>query len=141
MTKDKEKKEKKVFFAQRSKCLFFAGLIGAIYAAFIVSYFSYASSEDTAGFIATALVTPHMVLVVLGAIVLLIGSFAKKTWAALTGSIAMCVGAVLFLMYAAFCLPSIVLGFIGYANQKKLNQLALNASGSNIQEEKGRDDY
>lgn len=130
---NKDKKDKKGFFAQRSKCLFFAALIAAIYAVYIVSYFAYASSEDTAGFIATALVTPHMVLVVVGAIFLIIGSFAKKSWAALTGSIAMSVGAVLFLMYAAFCVPSIVLGFVGYAKQKKLNQPLLKISNDDVQ--------
>ena len=132
------KKEKKGFFTKRSKCLFFAALIAAAYAVYILVYFSGAVSEgDGTGFIATALVTPHMVLVVVGAIFLLIGFLAKKAWAALTGSIAMCVGAVLFLMYAAFCAPSIILGFIGYANQKKLNAKTNDADGQNQRKDYG----
>lgn len=123
------KAEKKGLFFNRSKALFFAGIIGVLYAIYIVSYFAStmttgSNTSQAAGFIATALVTPHMALVVAGTIFLLIGFFSRKPWAALTGSIVYCVAAVVFLMYAFFCIPSIVLGFVGYSKQKKiLNEL------------------
>jgi len=37
------------------------------------------------------------------------------------------VGALLFILYAIFLVPSIVLGFVGYSAQKKINA----SSGSN----------
>lgn len=118
-------KKKKGLFYNRSKALFCAWVVGALYSIFIISYFAStmttgSSSSQAAGFLATALVTPHMALVVAGTIFLIIGFFSRKTWAALTGSIVFCVAAVVFLMYAFLCIPSIVLGFVGYSKQKKI---------------------
>lgn len=78
------------------------------------------SGEEIGGAIATALVTPHMVVVGIGAIFSWLGFFLKKSWGALVGAILYCVGALLFLVYAIFCIPLIVLGFVGYSKQKKL---------------------
>ena len=78
------------------------------------------STEAIGGAIATALVTPHMVLVGLGAIFSWLGFFLKKPWGALVGAILYCVGALVFIVYAMFCIPLIILGFVGYSKQKKL---------------------
>lgn len=121
-----ENSTKKGLFYNRSKALFFAGVIGLIYSIILIAYFSDtmtsgSASSQAAGVIATALVTPHMVLCVVGAIFLLLGFFIRKPWAALVGSISFCVAAVVFLMYAIACVPSIVLGFVGYSKQRKIN--------------------
>ena len=71
------------------------------------------------GAIATALVTPHMLVIGLGAMFSWLGFFSKKTWAALVGAILYCVGALLFILYTLYCVPLIILGFIGYLKQKK----------------------
>ena len=136
MTREKENKKT----ATRSKCLLIAGLIGAIYSIYLICYFGGSltegsTSDQIGGFIATAMVTPHMVLVVAGSVFLLVGYFARMTWAALVGSISMCVGAVVFIMYGMFCIPSIVLGFVGYSKQKKLNANQDHADGNNQSKE------
>ncbi len=67
-------------------------------------------------------------------------AFLKKAWekaffadkypahfirAILVGAILYSAGTLLFLMYAVFGVPIIILGFIGYAKQKKINQSLL----------------
>jgi predicted branched-subunit amino acid permease len=52
----------------------------------------------------------------------MIGFFARKTSFQLTAAILYAVAAVLFFLYAIFLIPSIILGFIGYSVQKKLNK-------------------
>lgn len=113
-------------FKGRSKALFIGTLIATAYGIYIISYFAGTMSGGSAtdqigGAIATALVTPHMVCTWIGLIFGWLGFFGKKTWAALVSAILYCVAAVLFFLYAFFLIPSIVLGFVGYANQKKLN--------------------
>jgi len=115
-------------FERRSKAAFVGALLGTAYAVYSVVYWSGAvgSTSDDAealgAVIATALVFPHMLVTVLGAIFAVIGFFTRKPGLTLTGAILFSVAALLFLIYAAFLLPSIVLGFVGYANQKKLNK-------------------
>lgn len=71
--------------------------------------------------IISGLVTPHMACVTLAAIFNVIAAATNKRGFALTGAVLYCVGAVLFLMYALFVVPSIVLSFVGYARLGKLN--------------------
>ena len=114
-------------FNKRSKVLFVGSLLATLYTIYLMIHFGSAmGSSDTAvavgGAIATALVTPHMLLTGLGAVFAWIGFGTRKTWAALVGAIMYCVGALLFLVYAMFSIPLIILGFIGYSKQKKLNK-------------------
>lgn len=113
-------------FKERSKALFACAIIATIYTIYLVCYFSSSmltdsTSEAIGGALATALVTPHMVAIGLGAVFSWIGFIIKKSWAALVGAILYCVGALLFILYAAFCIPLIILGFVGFSNQKKLS--------------------
>lgn len=112
-------------FKSRSKVLFVGSFLATAYIIYLMIYFggSMSSSDATealGGAIATALVMPHMLITGLGVIFSWVGFFARKPWGALVGAILYCVGAVLFLIYAIFSIPLIVLGFIGFAKQKKL---------------------
>ena len=114
-------------FKNRSKTLFICAVLATIYVVYLISYFGSSigdlnSGEEIGGAIATALVTPHMVAIGLGAVFSWISFFTRKAWAALVGAILYCVGTLLFVMYAYFCIPIIILGFIGYAKQKKITQ-------------------
>lgn len=114
-------------FKNRSKALFVCALLTSIYVIYLISYFgnsmgSLDSSEEIGGAIATALVTPHMAVMGIGAIFSWLGFFLRKSWAALVGAILYCLGALLFIMYILFCIPLIILGFIGYTKQKKLTK-------------------
>ena len=114
-------------FKNRSKVLFAGALLATIYTVYLmINFGSSMGSSDTAesvgGAIATALVTPHMLLTGLGAIFSWIGFGTRKSWGALVGAILYCVGALLFLLYAMFSIPLIILGFVGYAKQNKINK-------------------
>lgn len=111
-------------FKNRSKVLFVCALLATLYVIYLMSYFGNSvvdmnSAEEIGGAIATALVTPHMVVMGIGAVFSWLGFFLKKSWGALVGAILYCVGALLFMLYAMFCIPLIVLGFVGYSKQKK----------------------
>ena len=110
----------------RSKILLTASVLATLYTVFLISYFGGGvlnadGTEAIGGAIATALVTPHMFMFLLGAIFGWIGFFAKKSWAALVAAILYSVGTLFFIMYAMFGIPILVLGFVGYSKQKKLN--------------------
>lgn len=106
-------------FKNRSKILFVCALLATIYVIYLISYFG-SSIDEFEGAIATALVTPHILVIGIGATFSWVGFIFRKSWAALTGAILYCAGALLFIMYAFFCIPMIILGFVGYSKQKKL---------------------
>lgn len=113
-------------FENRSKVLFVATALATVYVIYLICHFSSSmfasdSMEVIGGAIATALVTPHIFVISLGVIFSWVGFFTRQSWGALVGAILYCIGAVLFIMYAVFCILFIVLGFIGYFNQKKLS--------------------
>jgi len=118
-------------FKNRSKVLFVTAILATLYVIYLVMYFggsimSNDSSEAIGGAIATALIMPHMFLTGLGAIFSWVGFATRKSWAALAGAILYSVGAALFVLYIMFSLPLIILGFVGYSKQKKINQLLNN---------------
>ncbi len=114
-------------FSKRSKVLFVATILAVLYSIYLITYFGGAvggsndSAEMVGSAIATALVTPHMFMVSLGAVFGIIGFFARKAWAALVAAILYSVGTVLFIAYAMFTIPILILGFVGYSKQKKIN--------------------
>ncbi len=105
--------------------LLISAILGVAYTIYLIAYFTGAmgsaesGSDAAAGFIATALVTPHMICVGIAAIFNVLAAFLQKKGFALTCGILYSVGAVLFFMYALFVVPSIVLSFVGYAQLSK----------------------
>ena len=112
------------FLENRSIVLGISALITLIYVIYLVSYF-YGTinvsegSEQLGGMIATAMVTPYMLFMLIGTIFLTLGFFLKKNWAALVGAILVSVAAVLFIAYIVLSLIIVILAWIGYAMQKK----------------------
>lgn len=112
---------------KRSKALIVATLLATVYAIYLLVYFygvnksADGAAEALGGAIATALVTPHMVMFIIGAIFGWLGVCLKANWGALVAAILYTVGTVLFMAYIMFGAPILILGFIGYAKQKKLN--------------------
>lgn len=114
----------------RSKVLAIATVLATAYAIYLFCYFiggtaSAEGAEAVGGAIATALVTPHAIMFLIGAVFGWIGLFIKKTWAALVAAILYSVGTLFFLVYVMFGAPILILGFVGYVNQKKLNHKAV----------------
>ena len=115
-------------FNKRSKASFWATLIAFAYGIYAFSYWvsTNASTDGDAealgSAIATVLVLPHLLVTWLGIIFGMFGFFTRKTGFQLTAAILYAAAAVLFFLYAIFLIPSIVLGFVGYSVQKKLNK-------------------
>ncbi|MDU1412598.1 MAG: hypothetical protein E6929_07250 [Clostridium sp.] len=111
---------------KRSTVLLISAILGTAYSIYLILYFSGAiggseGAEQVGAAIATALVTPHMILVVLATIFNWIGYFINKAGFALTAGILYSVAGVLFIMYIFFVIPSLVLSFVGYSKVKKIN--------------------
>ena len=106
---------------KRSICLLIAVIIATAYLIYLVSYFLN-NADTTAGSIAAMMVIPHTLTLLLGVLFGWIGYLTGKPGWSLASAILYSVSAILFVMYAMFLVPSIVLGFIGYARQKKMNQ-------------------
>lgn len=111
---------------QKSIALIISAILGILYSIYLVSHFGGAifgansDAEAIGGAIASALVAPHMACVAVATIFNGIAALTNKRGFALVGAILYVVGAALFLMYAFFVLPSIILSFIGYAKLGKL---------------------
>ena len=89
---------------KHSKALLISGILGALYSIYIIAHFSGATvsssgAEQVGAAIATALVTPHMILVVLATIFNWVAYFTNKRGFALTAGILYSVGGVVFLAY------------------------------------------
>jgi len=112
---------------KRSLLLLITTAIATAYTVYLFVHFGGAVSgsegaEQVGAAIASALVMPHGIMMGLGAVFGWIGYGLKAPWGALVAAILYAVGMVLFIAYFMFALPIMVLGFISYANQKKLNK-------------------
>ncbi len=114
----------------KSKMLMASTITATAYTIYLICYFigviasANGSEEAIGGGIAALLVTPHMILFLIGSIFGWIALILKKSWPALIAAISYSVGTLCFLMYAMFGIPILILGFFGYANQQKLNKKA-----------------
>lgn len=115
---------------KKSKLLLAAGIIGTLYLIYLISYFTNAvSSTDGAeaigAGIATALVMPHMVCVIIAVIFNWLGWAFKARWGALVAGIMYAVSMVCMFLYAIFVLLEMIFCFVAFAKMK-------NASEKNI---------
>ena len=114
-------------FKDRSVLTFVGLAIAVAYLLYIVSYFASINasasntSEALGAGIATALVMPSIVVLAVGVILGLVGFFNRVLGLQLTAAILYAVAAVIFFPYFFFLVPSIVLGFVGWNQQKKIN--------------------
>ncbi len=114
---------------KRSIALLVATVTATAYTVYLFCYFigglaSAEGAELVGGAIATALVTPHAVMFLIGAVFGWLGYLLKQSWAALVGAILYSVGSLFFLAYIMFGAPILIVGFVGFANQRKLNKKA-----------------
>lgn len=116
---------------KRSFCLLLSAVVGSLYAVYVLNYFfdisntaimnETTSISDFSALAATALVTPHLILLALAVIFNWVGFIGNKRGFALTAGILYSVSAVVFLTYAMFVVIEIVFSFIGFARLKKIN--------------------
>ena len=111
---------------KKSIALLVATILATAYSIYLICYFFGATAgagsdaEALGAGIATALVFPHILFFALGAVFGWIGYLARKTWSALVAAILYSVGTFFFLAYFMFGVPILIVGFCGYANQKKI---------------------
>lgn len=99
--------------------------IGMFYICFSIPYWINATAgmsdpfEALGAGIATALVVPHLICVVLAVIFNAVAACMMKPGFALTGGILYAVAMVLFLPYFMFVIVEMILSFVGFARMKK----------------------
>lgn len=112
---------------KHSKTLLVSAILAIFYCSYIIGYFlggitSTEGAEQLGASIATAIVMPHVILVVLATIFNWVAYFSNKRGFALTAGILFSVAGVVFLPYIFFVIPSLVLSFVGYAKLKTINE-------------------
>lgn len=118
------------FFKNHSKMVLVSTILISLYAIYLMVYFyggvanSNSDSDAAVGVIATALVTPHMILIVLGAVFSIVALFANKNWAAITSCVLVFVSTLLMPIYFMFTIPLGIIGIIACVCLNKLNQKA-----------------
>ena len=110
---------------KKSKLLLVSWVLGLLYAVYLVVYFgggitgAGSDGELLGAAIATTIVGPHMVCVIVAVIFNLIGWAKIARWASLTGAILYAVSMALFPMYFMFVLIQTILSFVGFAKLQK----------------------
>ena len=110
---------------KKSVLLLISWVLGLFYAGYLIAHFgggitgAGSDGELLGAAIATTIVGPHMICVIVAVIFNLIGWARSARWAALTGAILYAVSMVLFPMYFMFTLIQTVLSFVGFAKLKK----------------------
>lgn len=118
------------FFKNHSKMVLASTILISLYAIYLMVYFyggvanSNSDSDAAVGVIATALVTPHMILIVLGAVFSIVALFANKNWAAITSCVLVFVSTLLMPIYFMFTIPLGIIGIIAIVCLQKLNEKA-----------------
>lgn len=112
---------------KHSNTLLVSAILAIFYCSYIIGYFlggitGTDGAEQLGASIATAIVMPHIILVVLATIFNWVAYFSNKRGFALTAGILFSVAGVVFLPYIFFVIPSLVLSFVGYSNLKKINE-------------------
>ena len=112
---------------KKSKLLITSAILGVLYSIYIITYFYNSitgsdSYEAIGASIASMLVMPHMLTVLLAAVFSVVAVLTNKQWSGLTAMILYFVSAVLFIPYAVFSIPIAVFALFGWIKMKKLNQ-------------------
>lgn len=119
--KRKKRKPKKSVLALISM------ILAWLYAIYLISHFSGAVTttegvEQAGAALATALVTPHIVCVFIGAIFNSLGYFMNRHAFVLVGAILYSVAIALFPLYAFFIVIQMILSYVAFAKMKKQAQ-------------------
>jgi hypothetical protein len=104
---------------KKNKIILASMVLGILYLLYLVTYFTgintkpAGSSEAAGAAIATALILPHLSVIVLAVIFNSIAYFSSKRWAMITALVLYSVSGILFIPYILFLLPMIVLSAMG----------------------------
>lgn len=116
------------FFKNHSKMVLVSTILVSLYAIFLLSWFyggvlnSNSGAEAAGGMFATALVTPHMIAIIVGAVFSAVALFANKNWAAITSCVIVFVSTLLFPLYFIVTIPLGIIGIIACVCLNKFNK-------------------
>lgn len=110
--------------SKRSIFLLISLLLSSAYLIYIVLYFfgivgNSSGAEQVGAGLATLLVLPHMLVLLIAVIMNAIGWITNSRPFSLTAGILYSVSAILFIMYAPFLVIQIILSFVGFAKLPK----------------------
>jgi len=74
-----------------------------------------------AGGVASIVLLPHFISSLFGSVLAVVGFFSRNDGLLLAAAILFTVALAMFFLSAVFLLPVVILGFFGYANQRRLN--------------------
>lgn len=116
------------FFKNHSKMVLVSTILVSLYAIYLMSWFyggivnSNSGAEAVGGMIATTVVTPHMIAIIVGAVFSAVALFANKNWAAITSCVIVFVSTLLFPPYFMFTIPLGIIGIIACVCLNKFNK-------------------
>ena len=96
---------------------FIGFLLTALYATFLLSYFG-SNAATLGGYIAYQMMQPHIICVVISAVLSIVGCIGKVRWAMLVSAVLMIVAAVMMPSYAMLVIIQPVFFLISYARMK-----------------------
>jgi hypothetical protein len=126
---------------RRSKVVLFFAVLGAVYTVVVTILWSRAQSALTdlflsdpllaglgtvAGGVASIVLLPHYISAVFASVLAAIGFLTRNEGFILAASTLFCVAVAMFFLSGLLLLPVVILGFIGYANQRRLNAVSAN---------------
>ena len=121
---------------RRSTVALFFAVLGALYSVVVTILWSRAQSALTelfltdpwlagfgtvAGGVASVVLLPHYISAVFASVLGVVGFFTRNDGFILAAAILFTVAVAMFFLSALVLLPIVIVGFIGYANQRRLN--------------------
>lgn len=130
---------------RRSTVVLFFAVLGAAYTVVLAVLWSSAQSALTelfeidpwlaglgsvAGGVASVVLLPHFISAVFASVLAIVGFFTRNDGFILASAILFSVAVALFFLSAPILVPVVIVGLMGYANQRRLNanQRRLNAA-------------
>jgi hypothetical protein len=121
---------------RRSKVVLVFALLSAVYTVVVSVVWSRAQSVLTelfmtdpflaglgtvAGGVASIVLLPHFISTVFGSILAVVGFLTRNDGFVLAAAILFSVAVAMFFLSGLILVPVVIMGFIGYANQRRLN--------------------
>ena len=121
---------------RRSKVVLVFAVLGALYTVVLAVLWSGAQSALTelfltdpwlaglgtvAGGVASIVLLPHFISAVFASVLGLVGFFTRNDGFILASAILFTLAVAMFFLSGFLLVPVVILGFIGYANQRRLN--------------------
>jgi hypothetical protein len=121
---------------RRSKVVLVFALLSAVYTVVLSVVWSRAQSVLTelfmtdpflaglgtvAGGVASIVLLPHFISTVFGSILAVVGFLTRNDGFVLAAAILFSVAVAMFFLSGLILVPVVIMGFIGYANQRRLN--------------------